>query len=138
MAQPLLARFKEATIDVLAPPWVAPVMRRMPEVSEVIEAPLRHGSLQLGSRWRLGRSLKRRGYDAAYVLPNSWKSALIPFFAGIPKRVGYVGEARFGLLNTRHQNAKAAMPQHYARLAGEPGVLSRPRLEVSTQEVEDA
>ena len=138
MAQPLLARFKGATIDVLAPPWVAPVMRRMSEVAEVIEAPFRHGPLQLGERWRLGRSLKRRGYDAAYVLPNSWKSALVPFFAGIPKRVGYVGEARLGLLNSIHKNAKAAMPQHYARLAGEPGVLSRPRLEVSTQEVEDA
>jgi heptosyltransferase II len=136
MAQPLLARLA-GTIDVLAPPWVAPVVRRMPEVSAVIEAPFRHGALQLGERWRLGRSLKRRAYDAAYVLPNSWKSALVPFFAGIPKRVGYVGEARYGLLNQRLPNTKAAMPQHYARLAGEPGVLSRPRLEVSAQEVEE-
>ena len=84
MAQPLLARLKQsgATIDVLAPEWVAPVVRRMPEVDEVIAAPLRHGALQLGERWRLGRSLERRGYEAAYVLPNSWKSALVPFFAG--------------------------------------------------------
>jgi heptosyltransferase II len=138
MAQPLLARLG-GTIDVLAPPWVAPVVRRMREVSEVIEAPFRHGPLQLGSRWRLGRSLERRGYDAAYVLPNSWKSALVPFFAGIPKRVGYLGEARFGLLNTRYQNAKAAMPAHYARLAGEPaGELPRPRLEVSADEIVEA
>jgi heptosyltransferase-2 len=138
MAQPLLARLG-GTIDVLAPPWVAPVVRRMPEVSEVIEAPLRHGALQLGSRWRLGRSLKRRGYDAAYVLPNSWKSALVPFFAGIPKRVGYVGEQRYGLLNQRLTNTKAAMPQHYARLAGEPAAeLPRPRLEVGGDEIVEA
>ena len=136
MAQPLLARLG-GTIDVLAPPWVAPVVRRMPEVSEVIEAPLRHGPLQLGERWRLGRQLRRRGYDAAYVLPNSWKSALVPFFAGIAKRVGYVGEARFGLLNTRYRNAKAAMPQHYARLAGEVGTLPKPKLAVAQEEISE-
>ncbi|HKU45458.1 MAG TPA: lipopolysaccharide heptosyltransferase II [Burkholderiales bacterium] len=135
MAQPLLGRLG-GRIDVLAPAWVAPVVRRMPEVSEVIEAPFRHGPLQLGSRWRLGRSLKRRGYDAAYVLPNSWKSALVPFFAGIPKRIGYVGEARFGLLNVTFKNAKAAMPQHYAALAGEGTAgLPRPRLEVGQDEI---
>jgi heptosyltransferase-2 len=139
MAQPLLARFKGATIDVLAPEWVAPVVRRMPEVNEVIVAPFRHGPLELGGRWRLGRSLKRRGYDSAIVLPNSWKSALVPFFAGIPVRTGYLGEMRYGLLTSIHKQAKAPMPLHYARLAGEPASeLSRPHLEVTEREIEDA
>ena len=134
MAQPLLARLT-GTIDVLAPPWVAPVVRRMREVSAVIEAPFRHGPLQLGVRWKLGRELARAGYDAAYVLPNSWKSALVPFFAGIPRRIGYVGEARYGLLNETHRNEKAPMPAHYARLAG-PAVAQLPRPELKVMEGE--
>lgn len=138
MAQPLLMRLKRsgANVHVLAPEWVAPVVRRMPEVDEVIAAPFRHGPLQLGSRWRLGRSLKRRGYDAAFVLPNSWKSALVPFFARIPKRIGYVGELRYGLLNLLHRTEQSSMVLHYARLAGEPDTpLGRPELRVSQEEI---
>lgn len=139
MAQPLFIRLKEsgATLDVLAPDWVAPVARRMPEVDEVIAVPFRHGALDLGSRWRLARALARRGYDRAIVLPNSWKSALVPFLAGIPQRAGYVGELRYGLLNSTMPNTKSPMPLHYARLAGGEPVqpLPQPRLVVSAEEV---
>lgn len=127
MAQPLLARlhgkYPGSRIDVVAPPWVAPVTRRMPEVSEVIETDLRHGELQLGERWRLGRRLKERGYAQAYVLPNTMKSALAPSFAGIALRAGYLGESRLGLLNRIHKakREREPMPLHYARLAEEPG-----------------
>ncbi len=127
MAQPLLMRLRAqhpgARIEMLAPPWVAPVARRMPEVDEVIEADLRHGELQLGDRWRLGRMLKGRGYDQAYVLPNSLKSALVPVFARIPVRAGYLGESRVGLLNRIHKTKqpREPMPLHYARLAEQPG-----------------
>ena len=141
MAQPLLTRLKQsgATIDVLAPEWVAPVARRMPEVSEVISAPFRHGPLQLRERWRLGRELKRRGYDQAFVLPNTWKSALVPFLAGIPARTGYTGESRYGLLNVRHARSNSPMPQHYARLAGPlQGELPRPQLKVTGDEIAEA
>jgi heptosyltransferase II len=126
-----------ATLHVLAPEWVAPVVRRMPEVDEVIAVPFRHGALNLGSRWRLSRALARRGYDRAIVLPNSWKSALVPFLAGIPRRTGYVGELRYGLLNSTLPNTKSPMPLHYARLAGgEPTQpLPQPRLEVSESEM---
>ena len=128
MAQPLLARLHarhpSSRIDMVAPPWVAPVARRLPEVEEVIESDLRHGELQLGERWRLGRTLKERSYDQAYVLPNTMKSALAPSFAGIPVRVGYLGESRLGLLNRIHKakREKEPMPLHYARLAEEPGI----------------
>ena len=141
MAQPLFARLKQsgAALEVLAPEWVAPVVRRMPEVTSVITTPFRHGRLDLGERWRLGRSLKRRGYDSAIVLPNTWKSALVPFFAGIPRRAGYVGELRYGLLNSLYKSTKAPMPLHYARLAGaSQGELPPPHLEVTPEEVAEA
>ena len=137
MAQPLLGRLGGAEIDVIAPPWVAPIMRRMPEVTNVVAAPFRHGPLQLRERWALARTLKKKNYSQAFVLPNSWKSALIPFLAGIPRRTGYVGEARYGLLNDLRKAPKAPMSEHYAHLAGE-GPPSQPRLNVSAEEVEQA
>jgi len=139
MAQPLLAQLREALpqprIDVLAPAWVAPVVRRMPEVAGVIETAFEHGKLRLRERWKLGRTLKALGYARAIVLPNTWKSALVPFFAGIPIRSGYLGESRYGLLNLiyRKQREREPMAVHYARLAHQPGTepeepLPTPRL----------
>ena len=142
LAQPLFmrlrARHPDCTIDVFAPRWVAPVLLRMPEVSEVIDNPFGHGELRLLDRWRVGRELKRRGYDSAIVLPNSLKSALVPFFAGIPVRTGFVGEGRYGLLNdTRklEENAFPLMVERYALFAEAPGAtlqrpLPRPRLSI--------
>ena len=147
MAQPLLMRLREKQpdleIDVLAPAWVAPVVRRMAEVGDVIPVPFQHKALQLGERWRIARDLRARRYDEAIVLPNSWKSALLPFFAGIPVRKGYVGEARYGLLNVLHRKAEAPMPLRYARLAEPPGArvkepLPDPRLRVDPREIEAA
>jgi heptosyltransferase II len=124
LSQPLLTRLKqlypEARMDVLAAQWVAPVYARMPEVSHLLDNPFRHGELALLTRFRLGKKLAREGYDRAYVLPNSLKSALLPFFAGIPERIGFVGESRYGLLNQRHILDKVALPQmaeRYAQLA---------------------
>jgi len=136
MAQPLLSRLRakqpSAKLEVLAPKWVAPVLRRMPEVNEVIETPFRHGALQLHARWRFGRSLRERGYQHAIVLPNSWKSALVPYFANIKLRGGYVGESRYGLLNLLYRakrRTRTPMEQHYARLADAPGTTAREALE---------
>ncbi len=138
LAQPLLARLKKklpgVMIDALAPGWTAPVLRRMPEINEVIEVPFGHGELGLLARWRLGRSLRSRGYDEAIVLPNTFKSALIPFFAGIPLRAGFVGESRYGLLNLTHKldaKRRPLMAERYAQLAEKPGVPpARPLPEV--------
>ncbi len=129
MAQPLFtllkARHPRLQIDALAPKWVAPVLARMPEISRVFPSDLAHGKLQLSARLMFAQQLKNEGYDAAYVLPNSLKSALIPWLAGIPLRIGYKGEARLGLLNVRHPNPprdkRPPMVEHYARLALKPG-----------------
>jgi len=123
-------------IDVLAPPWVIPVYRRMPEVANAIALPFGHGDLALGARRRFARTLSR--YDRAIVLPNTWKSALIPFHAGIAVRTGYRGEMRYGLLNDLRRLDEKAMPrivERYAALAEPPGAalpgpVPEPRLRV--------
>jgi lipopolysaccharide heptosyltransferase II len=138
LAQPLLARLRRrhpgVLIDALAPRWTAPVLRRMPEIGEVIDAAFAHGDLKLAERWRLGRNLQARAYDQAIVLPNTFKSALIPFFAGIPLRTGFTGELRYGLLNRVHRLDEKALPlmaERYAQLAEEPGSPpARPLAEV--------
>jgi heptosyltransferase-2 len=128
MAQPMLARLRQKradlAIDVLAPKWVLPLLQRMPEVGEAIESPFGHGELNLRGRWQLGRSLALRGYAQAIVLPNTLKSALVPFFADIPLRTGYLGESRYGLLNIRHKLDRESPPpmvERYLALAGSPG-----------------
>ncbi|MES1162910.1 MAG: lipopolysaccharide heptosyltransferase II, partial [Rhizobacter sp.] len=124
MSEPLLARLaaRGEQLTVAALPWVAPVYRAMPQVREVIELPFAHGRLDWAARRRFGRELRGR-FDTAYVLPNSLKSALIPWLAGIPRRVGYVGENRFVLLNQRLPNpgGRPPMVAFYSALAGSPG-----------------
>ena len=134
MAQPMLRRLRQqnpdAVIDAFAPAWVAPVLERMPEIRRVIINPLAHGELSLKLRWQLGRELRRDRYDHAIVLPNSLKSALITFFAGIPLRTGFRGEMRYGLLNDIRRLDKAALPlmvERFAYLAERPhSALRRP------------
>ena len=130
LAQPLFARLRKKipglVIDALAPPWTAPVLRRMPEIDDVVEAPFDHGELKLFARWRLGRRLRLRRYDQAIVLPNTFKSALVPLFAGIPLRTGFVGESRYGLLNLVHTLDEKKLPlmaERYAQLAEKPGTM---------------
>ncbi|MFO1256906.1 MAG: lipopolysaccharide heptosyltransferase II [Gammaproteobacteria bacterium] len=97
-------------IDILAPDWSRPLTARMPEVHDAIAMPVGHGALELKKRWQISRSLRAEQYDEAYVLPNSFKSALVPFLTGIPKRVGWRGEWRYGVLNTVHILDKAQYP----------------------------
>ena len=94
MAQSLFITLKQqhplCQIDVLAPAWSLPLLERMPEVRHAIAMPLGHGQLGLSARYQLGKQLKSHAYDQAILLPNSWKSALVPFFASIPLRTGFL------------------------------------------------
>ncbi len=142
MTEPLLRRLaaRGERLTVGALPWVAPVYRAMPRVAEVIEFPFAHGGLQLKARRALARQLEGR-FDVAYVLPNSLKSALLPFLASIPKRVGYLGEARVGLLTHRLKNPpkdkRPPMVAFYSALSGEAGVgTDRPRLQVDATQAD--
>ncbi|MFM1758822.1 MAG: hypothetical protein RLY75_92, partial [Pseudomonadota bacterium] len=125
MSQPLLAHLKtiypQSQIDVLASPWVAPIYRACSEANQVIEARLEHKKLQWGLRKQLAKQLELNQYAACFVLPNSLKSALIPWLANIPFRIGYRGEMRFGLINLALDNPskvnRPPMANHYLALA---------------------
>ncbi|WP_312627972.1 ADP-heptose--LPS heptosyltransferase RfaF [Scandinavium sp.] len=122
----LKARYPQAIIDVMAPAWCRPLLSRMPEVNEAIPMPFGHGALEIGERRKLGHSLREKRYDRAYVLPNSFKSAFVPFFAGVPQRTGWRGEMRYGLLNDARVLDKAAWPlmvERYVALAYDKGVM---------------
>ena len=88
MAQALFKTLKnqrpQNQIDVMAPDWCRAILKRMPEISDILAMPVEHGKLSLKKRYQLGQALRDKKYQQAFVLPNSWKSALIPFFAKIP------------------------------------------------------
>ena len=142
MAQSLFIALKQKNpdciIDVLAPAWSLPILERMPEVRYGISMPVGHGKLQWRVRKQLGQQLAHEGYQQAIVLPNSFKSALVPLFAGIPDRTGWRGEWRYGLLNDIRLLNKERYPlmvQRFVALAYQPGAtlpeqLPRPALRV--------
>ena len=140
MTEPLLRRLaaRGERLTVGALPWVAPVYRAMPQVADVIEFPFAHGGLQFKARRSIARRLTGQ-FDKAYVLPNSLKSALLPFLASIPQRIGYLGEARVGLLTHRLKNPKNKPPMvaFYSALSGESGLADdRPELHMEAAQVE--
>jgi heptosyltransferase-2 len=120
MLHRLVQRQPGTLIDVLAPPWTEKLLRQIPEINDVLINPFPHGALQFFARRSLGKKLSFAGYDQAIVLPNSWKSALVPFFAGIPRRTGFTGEVRYGLLNDARKLDKEKLPlmvQRFSQLA---------------------
>ena len=132
----LRQRHPDCRITVLAPAWSRPLLARMPEVDAAIDLPFAHGELNLAGRLQLARGLAPKGFDRAIVLPNSFKSALIPALAGIPVRTGWRGEMRFGLLNDIRLLDKRRYPrmvERFVALAHPPGrplpePLPRPHL----------
>ncbi len=131
----------DCEIDVLAPQWSLPLLERMPEVRRGLSMPLGHGQLQLGARRRLGLDLRKQAYDQAILLPNSLKSAIVPFFADIPLRTGWRGEMRYGLLNDLRVLDKQQYPlmvERFVALACERGAMlpkpiPRPALQVNIE-----
>ncbi len=149
MEQSLFKRLRRertgCVIDVLAPGWSLPLLARMPEVRRGIEMPFGHGRFAARGRWQLGRSLRQAGYRQSIVLPNSWKSALVPYAAGIPRRTGWLGEMRVGLFNDARKLDKARLPmtvQRFVALAGDNNQelppVDPPHLQIDPARVREA
>ena len=112
----------ERHITVLTPPHLEALVRRLPGVDDALINPFAHGVLKLAARARFGWALKGR-FDEAIVLPHSLKSALVPFFAGIPRRTGFVGEGRYVLLNDARRLDEDSLPRMVDRFC----LLADPR-----------
>lgn len=150
MAQVLFKLLKKANpttqIDVVAPAWSAPLCERMPEVTCHLEMPLGHGQLQLRQRYLLAKALREHQYDTCYILPNSFKSALVPFWARIPNRIGWKKECRSMLLTDARTLDKEKFPlmiQRFAALAFHadvdlPEKLPVPRLVIDSEAADEA
>jgi len=150
LSQPLLKAIQKtyptSSIDVLASPWVAPIYRACKETDRVIEVDLVHGSLQWQVRKQIAKQIRTSSYDAAFVLPNSLKSALIPWLAKIPIRIGYLGEMRLGLINRILPNPKKSqrmpMVERYLSLSRKLGISAsseeesnQPKLQVQLNQL---
>ena len=145
MAQSLYKIIKSRNdhqIDVLSPEWSVGILQRMEEVSEVIISPFKHGELNLQERRSLGKRLRERDYDKSIILTNSFKSSLVPYFANIPTRVGWLGEFRYGFINdirkfNKHESM--LMIERFALLESnsfEAEKIPRPSLSVDGDNVE--
>lgn len=137
----LKGRDPDCPIDVIAPEWSLPIVARMPEIRQGIAGQTVHGELSLGTRWRIAKTLREPGYERAIMLPRSFKSALVPWLAGVPRRTGFRGEMRFGLVNDMRPFDPEVLDQtvkRFVALGLEPGeslprTLPLPALTVSTE-----
>lgn len=141
LAQPLVATLVDAgaTVHMIAPPATGPVAERMPGVDTVHRLDVVHGRLGLGERRRVGRSLRPHRFEQAYVLPNTFKSALVPWFARVPHRIGWLGEHRYGVLNDARRLDPERYPrlvERYAALAG--GECRTPQLRADPESLAEA
>ncbi|MFA7350779.1 MAG: lipopolysaccharide heptosyltransferase II [Methylotenera sp.] len=142
----LKANNPNCIIDVAAPAWTLPLLERMPEVSGKIALPFKHKQLAFFERIKFGISLKNQGYTQAIILTNSFKSALLPWAAGIKQRTSYLGEMRYGLINDiralnktklkktveRFVNLGLAKDQNLPIVIPNPAMLSNPANALAT------
>lgn len=123
MSQSLLKVLKqqhpEAQLCVYAPAYAHSILERMDEIDEILTNPFAHKEFNLAKRYSEGRRLQAMDFTQAYILPNSFKSALMPFFAHIKERIGFKGESRYIVLNRMRSDKKAftRMVERYVALA---------------------
>jgi len=106
----LKQRWPNRPVDLLATSLCAPLVDYMPGVRSGIVWDLPRSRLAVANQWGLAGQLRAGNYGTALILPRTWKSAIAPALAGIPERVGFLGEARFGLIN-RWRGGEKALPR---------------------------
>jgi heptosyltransferase-2 len=117
----LKERWPNRPVDLLTTSLCAPLVDYMPGVRAGIVWDLPRSRLAVARQWGLASLLRSRGYRTALILPRTWKSALAPALAGIPERIGFVGEARFGLINKLRWREKS-----YPRFIDKTAALALP------------
>jgi heptosyltransferase-2 len=140
--QLLRTRYPDRPVDMLSTTLCAPLTDYMPGLRQAIVMDLPRKSLALAQQRALARRFKQEGYGTALIMPRTWKSALAPYFAGIPERTGFAGEARFFLLNDLRfgERSLPRMVDRCAALAlpkgaNLPAEWPVPKLEVAASEV---
>lgn len=139
----LKQRWPNRPVDLLATSLCAPLVDYMPGVRSAIVWDLPRSRLAVAKQRALAAHLRKRNYGTALVLPGTWKSAIAPALAGIPERVGFFGEVRFGLLNRLRwgeralprfidKNASLALPDE----APLPAEWPVPQLQVPAEEID--
>jgi heptosyltransferase-2 len=138
----LKERWPNRPVDMLVTTLCAPLVDYMPGVRAGVVWDLPRGRLALARQWSLAARLRENAYGTALMMPRTWKSALAPALAGIPERVGFVGEARFGVLNKWRWGEKKLprMVDQNAALALPPDSMlppewPAPQLRVPTDEI---
>ncbi|CCE08983.1 ADP-heptose--LPS heptosyltransferase II [Bradyrhizobium sp. STM 3843] len=139
----LKERWPNRPVDILTTSLCAPLLDYMPGVRAGIVWNLPRSRLALLQQWRLAALLRERRYQTCLIMPRTWKSAIAPALAGIPERVGFVGEFRFGLVN-RWRWGEKALPRLIDKKAAlalpdgapRPSEWPVPQLRVPPQEVE--
>lgn len=135
-------RWPNRPVDLLTTTLCAPLIDYMPGVRASIVFDLPRSRLALAKQRALAAQLRAGNYGTAIVLPRTWKSAIAPTLAGIPERVGFVGEVRFGLINQWRWGEKA-LPRMIDKIAGLalpdgaalPAEWPVPQLKVPAEEV---
>lgn len=138
----LKQRYLDCRITVLAAPYLRTLLAKMPEVDRWLPSPFQSGRFDLKARLSLAFKIRKQGFTDVYLISNSWKSALMPFLAGIVRRIGWRGEMRYGLLNDLRIFNRLLLPLMYERFAalafdrGQWFKRPLPRPQLATSQVE--
>ena len=140
MSQSLLFELKRihhnCNIDVIARPYISELIDLIPEINKKFFLDVKHGSFGLSARLNLVKEIKKNKYSDVYILPNSFKAAIIPWLAGIPNRIGYATEFRKMLLTEKYKYKKRerTMVERYLHLINcKYNTQIQPKLKISDQ-----
>ncbi len=89
LIQELKKLFPQCLIDVMVIPKCAEILLNHPSIHEIIVYDKRGNDSGIGGVLKLGKFLRTRNYDVAFIPHRSLRSALLPMFGGIPMRIGF-------------------------------------------------